>query len=152
MKELLTLWPGLQFVQGSPRHPQSQGLVEQGNATAESVCFYCHLGVMWVSCVSHPFLTLSRDLASMMSNQKRSDWTAGLKDIQYSMNTTIPNGFKHSPYFFLFGYSPCLQLILAKAFWRRTTFVTSWKVGRPAPLARHHSCTTTPPPAPPSKR
>ncbi len=33
INDLKIMWPGLVIVNGRPRHPQSQGLVERGNST-----------------------------------------------------------------------------------------------------------------------
>ena len=39
IEEVLASWPGsVQHVSGQPRHPQSQGLVEQAHYTLESEC------------------------------------------------------------------------------------------------------------------
>ncbi|CAG8464968.1 1266_t:CDS:1, partial [Dentiscutata heterogama] len=35
IKELITLWPSVKIINGCPRHPQSQGLVERANGILE---------------------------------------------------------------------------------------------------------------------
>ena len=43
MADLLKNWPGeITIVNGRPRHPQSQGLVERGNAKVEEMigCYF----------------------------------------------------------------------------------------------------------------
>ncbi|CAG8459887.1 5633_t:CDS:1, partial [Dentiscutata heterogama] len=35
IKELMALWPSVKIINGRPRHPQSQGLVERANGILE---------------------------------------------------------------------------------------------------------------------
>jgi len=35
IRELVSLWPDTKIINGRPRHPQSQGLIEKGNDTLE---------------------------------------------------------------------------------------------------------------------
>jgi hypothetical protein len=57
-------WDGdCKIVYGRPRHPQSQGLVEQANGTAE------------------------RMLAAAMEQQKTKEWTKLLSQVMYNLNT-----------------------------------------------------------------
>lgn len=66
------------MIHGRPRHPQSQGLVEQANGTLE------------------------RMISSMMAQEARKDWVNLLPKIQYNLNTQHHSciGFFH-----LFSFS-----------------------------------------------
>ena len=35
IKEIVALWPSTKIINGRPRHPQSQGLIEKGNDVLE---------------------------------------------------------------------------------------------------------------------
>jgi hypothetical protein len=71
MKDLINSWDGdCKLVYGRPRHPQSQGLVEQANGT------------------------LQRMLISAMEQQKRKDWANLLPRIVFTMNTSISSSIK----------------------------------------------------------
>ena len=70
MRRLVTDWDGdCKMVHGRPRHPQSQGLVEQSNGTLE------------------------RKLSSMLAQFKDKNWVELLPKVQYIMNTQKNTGF-----------------------------------------------------------
>lgn len=59
IKALIAVWPGhAQMINGSPRHSQSQGLVEQGNCT------------------------IRRMISARHNDVQRSEWTKWLPEIQ----------------------------------------------------------------------
>jgi len=65
MSHLGELWPNLRIIHGRPRHPQSQGMVERGNAILE------------------------RKIARWMETYSRADWTNALGIIVYTMNCEV---------------------------------------------------------------
>ena len=78
------------FVKGRPRHNQSQGLVEQGNATIE------------------------RHIANKKATLGLTDnysWASWLPKIQYNMNTEVAGGTKKTPYEVVFGQPPRTTII-----------------------------------------
>ena len=87
IRELVKDWGGeyVLFVNGSPRHSQSQGLVEQGNATI----------------VRHT--ANKRATLGLTSDYPRAGW---LPKIQYNMNTEVAGGTKKTPYEVVFGQPP----------------------------------------------
>ena len=54
IKEIVALWPSTKIINGRPRHPQSQGLIEKGNDVLEV------------------------KLSSWLEENKRNDWSTGL--------------------------------------------------------------------------
>ena len=67
--EFIFLKGECKIIHGRPRHPQSQGLVEQSNGTLE------------------------RMLAAFMAQENRTDWVNLLTKIQYNMNTQQHSGY-----------------------------------------------------------
>jgi transposase InsO family protein len=82
IKNLQNVWPGLVIINGRPRHPQSQGLVERGNAT------------------------LCQVLGKFMEDQNTTSWTKCLLPALYSMNTSLARGVQMAPYEVVFGQKP----------------------------------------------
>jgi transposase InsO family protein len=54
IKEIVALWPSTKIINGRPRHPQSQGLIEKGNDVLEV------------------------KLSSWLEENRRNDWSTGL--------------------------------------------------------------------------
>jgi len=54
IRDLVGLWPETRIINGRPRYPQSQGLIERGNATLEA------------------------KLSAWLEDGNREDWSAGL--------------------------------------------------------------------------
>ncbi|CAF1570775.1 unnamed protein product [Rotaria magnacalcarata] len=79
IKDLQTTWTNLIIINGRPRHPQTQGLVERGNQTLESV------------------------LGKWMQSNNRNDWS---KAVAYAINTSSAQTIKKSPYDVVFGQKP----------------------------------------------
>ena len=79
IRELVELWPGTKIINGRPRHPQSQGLVERGNRE------------------------LKNKLSKWMIDSQRTDWSFALKIITHSMNTSISRPTENTPYSLVFG-------------------------------------------------
>ena len=92
IREVVKDWGGedVMFVNGRPRHSQSQGLVEQGNATIE------------------------RHIANKRATLELADdypWASWLPKIQYNMNTEVAGGTKKTPYEVVFGQPPRTNII-----------------------------------------
>lgn len=79
IKELVDLWPGTKIINGRPRHPQSQGLIERANRE------------------------LKNKLSKWMIDNHRSDWSFALKIIIHSMNTSTSRPTGSTPYRLVFG-------------------------------------------------
>jgi transposase InsO family protein len=88
IKDMKIMWPGLVILNGRPRHPQSQGLVERGNSTL------CDI------------------LGKLMQDRDTTHWTHCLLPAVYSMNTSLAQGIKHTPFEVVFGQKPRLNMVL----------------------------------------
>ncbi|CAF4134003.1 unnamed protein product [Rotaria magnacalcarata] len=88
IKDLKIKWPQLVILNGRPRHPQSQGLVERGNSTL------CDI------------------LGKFMQDRDTSHWVSCLLPAIYSMNTSLAQGIKHTPFEVVFGQRPRLNMTL----------------------------------------
>lgn len=83
MVDLIKKWDGdCKLVYGRPRHPQSQGLVEQSNGTIE------------------------RMIASAMEQEKTKEWSKLLPRIQFNLNSQKTSGVKNSPFEIFFNKKP----------------------------------------------
>ena len=82
LHEMLELWPSCKMVNGKARHSQSQGSVERCNRDVEAM------------------------LACWRHDNKRNDWSLGLKEIQYAKNSRFHTGISRSPFKALFGSDP----------------------------------------------
>ena len=80
--ELSTLWPELILVNGRPRHPQSQGLVERSNGD------------------------MKNQLMVWMRDNNTSKWSYGIRFVQWSMNTSFHETIGLEPYKALTGNKP----------------------------------------------
>ncbi|GBC52214.1 KRAB-A domain-containing protein 2-like [Rhizophagus irregularis DAOM 181602=DAOM 197198] len=78
IKNLVDLWPGLKLVNGRPRHPQSQGLIERANSILEK-----KIG-MW------------------MEQNNSINWTLCLNYVIFTMNNTICRATNKTPYEIVF--------------------------------------------------
>jgi len=67
------------IVHGKPRHPQSQGSIER---------LHCDVKDM---------------LIDWLGDNQSTDWSVGLKFVQFSKNTSHHTGIQQSPYMALFG-------------------------------------------------
>lgn len=90
MNKLGDLWPNLKIIHGRPRHPQSQGLVERGNAI------------------------LKKKIARWMGTHQRTDWTSALGRIVYTMNCEVCRTTKVSPYELVFAVSPLKDNVVVR--------------------------------------
>ncbi|KAG1684037.1 KRAB-A domain-containing protein 2 [Nymphon striatum] len=77
--ELKLLWPDLVMVHGKPRHPQSQVSVERANCDIKDM------------------------LVAWLGDNQTTDWTVGLKCVQFQKNSSYHSGIKMSPFAALFG-------------------------------------------------
>ncbi|KRZ61241.1 KRAB-A domain-containing protein 2 [Trichinella nativa] len=80
--ELRCLWPETNFINGRPRHPQSQGEVEGLNGV------------------------IKEKLAIWMRDNNSDRWSLGLKFIQWQINISVDATTKQSPYLLMFGQEP----------------------------------------------
>lgn len=81
-KSMSKLWPDMKLINGRPRYPQSQGLVERGNQTLEN------------------------KLASWMKTNNTTQWHIGLPIVVYQMNTSFSNAINCTLYEVVFGQPP----------------------------------------------
>ena len=88
IKDLKIMRPGLVILNGRPRHPQSQGLVERGNSTLCDV------------------------LGKFMQDRDTNHWVSCLLPAVYSMNTSLAQGIKHTPFEVVFGQKQRLNMTL----------------------------------------
>ena len=91
IKNLKNIFPGLSIINGRPRHPESQGLVERGNATL------CNI------------------LGKFMEDRETTSWTTCLLPVVFSMNTSLARGVNMTPYEIVFGQKPRLHQELWKS-------------------------------------
>lgn len=81
-KSMSKLWPDMKLINGRPRYPQSQGLVERGNQTLEN------------------------KLASWMKTNNTTQWHIGLPIVVYQMNTSFSSAINCTLYEVVFGQPP----------------------------------------------
>ncbi|CAF2086643.1 unnamed protein product [Rotaria magnacalcarata] len=74
-------WLDLIIINGRPRHPQSQGLVERANAVVQKM------------------------LGKWLETNKSLDWPQGLGSVMLAMNNCISQSTKKTPYEMVFGQS-----------------------------------------------
>ena len=89
IKELKDLWPGYCIVHGKPRHPQSQGSVERGNADIKDML------IIW------------------MRENNSTSWKVGLKCVQFNKNHSHHSGINRTPYKAMFGNDAKMGLTLS---------------------------------------
>ncbi|XP_046549464.1 KRAB-A domain-containing protein 2-like [Haliotis rubra] len=77
--DLKQMWPDLVIVHGKPRHPQSQGSVERANCDIKDM------------------------LVAWLGDNNTTDWTVGLKLVQFQKNSSFHSGIKCSPFAALLG-------------------------------------------------
>jgi hypothetical protein len=90
---LISLWPNTKIINGSPRHPETQGSVERANGI------------------------LQNKLAKWMEDTKRADWTWGLKLVINAMNISICRATNQLPYILVFGTKPRGNCSLISELW-----------------------------------
>jgi len=86
-------WGSIEFIHGRPRHPQSQGMVENANKQ------------------------LRRKLLKWMDETGRFDWTSGLDCIIMRMNNRVSETTKHTPYELVFGQQQNANVRIVKDLW-----------------------------------
>ena len=80
VSSLKTLWSGLTLVHGRARHPQTQGSVERCNGDVQIM------------------------LCNWMREHRSTNWSFGIKVVQYQKNLKHHRGINSSPYNALFGH------------------------------------------------
>jgi hypothetical protein len=80
--ELKLLWPELKLVHGRPHHPQSQGSVERANADIKSI------------------------IISWTHENNNTQWSEGLRFVQFKKKRSYHRTIDQSPYSALFGSDP----------------------------------------------
>ena len=96
--DLTKLWPGLLIINGRPRHPESQGLVERSNAVVQQV------------------------LGKWLDTNATTDWPSGLGPVMFAINTSTTRSINKTPFEVVFGQQPrtedyawkCIALRLKK--------------------------------------
>ncbi|XP_037772660.1 KRAB-A domain-containing protein 2-like [Penaeus monodon] len=78
ISELKIIWPKLVLVHGKLRHPQSQGSVERANGDIKDML------VAWMG-------------------DNTTDWSTGIKFVQFQKNSSLHAGIRRSPYAAMFG-------------------------------------------------
>ena len=89
IKELNDLWPDCCIVHGKPRHPQSQGSVERGNADIKDML------IIW------------------MRENNSTSWYVGIKFVQFNKNNSHHSGINRTPYKAMFGSDVKMSLALS---------------------------------------
>jgi hypothetical protein len=84
--DLKSLWPHLKIVHGRPRHPQSQGSEERANADVKEM------------------------FATWLSENNSTQWSEGLRFIQFQKNRSYHRVIGQSTYKALFGSDPKVGL------------------------------------------
>jgi len=79
INELKELWPELVIVHGKPRHPQSQGSIERSNCDVKDM------------------------LTAWLADNNSTDWTIGLKFVQFQKNSSHHSGIQRTPFAALLG-------------------------------------------------
>jgi len=77
--DVAKLWVGLKLVHGKPRQPQSQGSVERANGDIKDM------------------------LVAWMNDNKTTEWSWGLKFVQFMKNSSYHAGIDVSPFKAMFG-------------------------------------------------
>jgi hypothetical protein len=86
IKELKDWWPDCCIVHSKPRHPQSQGSVERGNADIKDML------IIW------------------MRENNITSWKVGLKFVQFNKNNSHHSGINRTPYKAMFGSDAKMDL------------------------------------------
>jgi hypothetical protein len=80
--DLTKIWPSLLIINGRPRHPQSQGLVERSNSVVRQL------------------------LGKWFSTNNSIDWPSGLVTVMFAINTSIAKSTNKTPFEVVFGQHP----------------------------------------------
>jgi len=98
IKELINLWPSVKIINGRPRHPQSQGLVERANGI------------------------LQQKLGKWKEDTGRQDWSFGLRLIILSMNHSYCRSHKKTPYELVYDDKPQRGSILIEELFNKNIY------------------------------
>ncbi|CAF2918564.1 unnamed protein product [Rotaria sp. Silwood2] len=75
-------WPGLVIINGRPRHPQSQGLVERSNSVVQPM------------------------IGKWLNANNTLDWPSSLGPVMFAINTSIAKIINKTPFEIVFGQHP----------------------------------------------
>lgn len=109
--DLTKWWPGLLIVNGRPRHPQSQGLVERGNAVVQQL------------------------LGKWMDANATADWPSGLGPVMFAINTSIARTINQTPFEVVFGQQPRVD----NEIWEKLQFQLKERRSGDDPQSDHQS-------------
>ena len=100
LKRVFEMWGGdTLFVNGRPRHSQSQGCVERGNRTVQS-----KIGKLIQISNSKEVSEMINDLAAEdIQDGETYPWASWLPNIMYALNSQMSETTKTSPYELVFG-------------------------------------------------
>ena len=94
----MKMWPSVKIINGRPRHPQSQGLVERANGL------------------------LQQKLGKWKENTGQNDWFFGLRFVIMAMNNSWCRSHKKIPYELVYGDKPHGNCTLADALFARNIY------------------------------
>ncbi|XP_068240978.1 uncharacterized protein [Palaemon carinicauda] len=89
IKEVLAMWPECKLVHGKPRYSQSQGSVERANRDVKAI------------------------LACWMKDNNTTQWSNGLRLVQWQKNTHFHSGISRTPYEAMYGEKAILVFLLS---------------------------------------
>lgn len=81
------MWPSCKIINGRPRHPASQGSVERANQDVENM------------------------LQAWLQDNNCTNWSIGIRFVQYQKNCSFHRTIKRTPYKALFGVDPQIGLL-----------------------------------------
>ena len=117
MHKLLTKWnEHVLFVNGRPRHSQSQGLVERGNREVQKK----------MASMKHKYGFGPAD--------KTFPWASWLPEIMFSLNTQMHETIKETPYKIVFGRSPLTSRTLPSEEQEHNVIYEEELMGIPIPV------------------
>ncbi|KAL0831850.1 hypothetical protein ABMA28_001380 [Loxostege sticticalis] len=97
IKELIQMWPSCKKINGRPRHPASQGSVERANQDVENM------------------------LQAWLQDNNCTNWSIGIRFVQYQKNCSFHRTIKITPYkalfvaLFCYGYGSRLLCYLCNS-------------------------------------
>ena len=111
IENVLATWPGaVQLVSGRPRHPQSQGLVEQAHYTLERmmssrIAESASNSPPWTHWLPHIVSSALQMYISMLMHALYSVYSYNY-DYVDTINAQVHSSTKHTPFELVFGQPP----------------------------------------------